>query len=58
MLLSDASADDRGEDEGYYCRLTCPLHSKEKKNQRTQTDPPLLPMGLFLETVKKYPDYH
>lgn len=38
MLLSDASADDCGGDEGYYCRLTYLLHSM-KNNQRTQPDP-------------------
>lgn len=55
MLLSDAAADDYGEDEGYYCRLTYLLHSK-KKNQRTQKDPPLL---LFFKTAEEeYPDYY
>lgn len=46
MLLSDAAADDYGEDEGYYCRLTYLLHG-EKKNQRTQTDPLLLSASCF-----------
>lgn len=49
MLLSDAAADDYGEDESYYCRLTS--HSK-KKNQRTQRGPPLLSENLFFKTAE------
>lgn len=58
MLFSDAVANDYGEDEGYYCRLTYLLHSK-KKNQRALRDPPLLTASLFFKTAEaKYPGYH
>lgn len=47
MLLSDAAADDYGEDEGYYCRLTYLLMTRRRIKGPKQT--PLCSPGAVFQ---------
>lgn len=52
MLLSDAAADDYGEDEGYYCRLTYLLMARRRIKGPKQT-PLRSPQAVFQDGRSK-----